>query len=650
MATAGAVAAGVAGFPMLGRAAPRFGNYMILGVDGMDPTLLRRLMDAGRMPNCRRLAQQGCFHKIATSDPPQSPVAWSNFISGTNPGGHGIFDFIARDAETLKPHLATARTTEPTRKLPVGKFSLPLGGGGAELLRKGPTLWSILEEAGIDATAFKVPVNFPPSPTTARTISGITTPDVHGSYGVFCFFSSVPGTRSQDVAGGRIQRVFPENHSVMCELGGPVNTLHRETPAMNVPVTVDLDPDRPEARIRVQGRDLVLRQGEWSDWVVLDFPMIPFLAETSGICRFYLKQAKPYLELYVSPVNLNPDDPAMPICTPDSYSKQLVRDVGYFYTQGMPEDTAALSSGVFDDDEFRKQSTFVIEERMKFLRYELDRYRGGFFYFYFSSLDLNSHAFWRALDPGHPLYTPELAAAHGDFLPSLYERIDEGIGWAMECADDQTMLAVVSDHGFVPFRRQFNLNSWLADHGFASLRRGAVRGATNYFMDTDWGRTKAYGLGINSLYLNVRGREPDGIVAPGEDYEQVIGDLVQQLEAVRDPETGDRVVTHAFRPEQIYSGPYAERAPDLVVSYNRNYRASWETILGTYPEEQILDNLDPWSGDHCMDKDFLSGTFVCNQPITVNDPALYDVAPTILTACGITPPAEMTGRDLLAGT
>ena len=646
--SSGAATAAAIGLPFVGRRAPTGQRIMILGVDGMDPAMLRRMMEAGEMPNCSRLARQGVFTTLGTTDPPQSPVAWSSFIAGTNPGGHGIFDFIARDPATLEPYLSTARVTGPAATVPLGTYALPLGGGDMQLLREGPVLWDLLADAGYQATAFRAPVSFPATSRRANTLSGITTPDLLGSYGRFTLYSTVPGTRSHDVPGGRIIRVRTERHAVETVLSGPQNTYRADGKAIDVPLAIAIDPGRPTVRVTLPDTRLILRQGEWSDWVTVRFPMITGLAETSGICRLYLKQAHPYLELYVTPLNLDPANPAMPISSPGHYAKALARDVGPFYTQGMPEDTAALSSGVFNDDEFRVQSTFVLEERMRFLRHELDRYQDGFFYFYFSTLDLNSHAFWRCHDPGHPLYTRALAEAHGDFLPSLYRRIDEGVGWVLEAAGDNTLVAIASDHGFVPFRRQVHLNAWLAETGYATLRRGADPGATAYFDDTDWSATRAYGLGINGLYVNQKGREPHGIVAPGDDYEATRTELRERLLDLRDPANGEAVIHRVERREDLYDGPYLDRAPDLVVLYNKHYRASWGTILGAYDKDTITDNLDPWSGDHCMDSSFLPGVFLCNRPIAVTDPHLEDLAPSFLDLCRVDAPSAMTGRKIFA--
>ncbi len=646
-ATGCAVAAAAAwGAPAFMAERRRFSKIIVLGIDGMDPLLVARFMDEGRMPSARRLAERGVFRRLATTHPPQSPVAWSDFISGANPGCHGSFDFIAREAQTLIPYLATARTHAPSRTLRMGKFSIPLSKPRTELLRRGPTLWAELQRAGFPACVVRAPVNFPPAETKAQTLSGLTTPDVHGSYGVFTFFTTSPAQAECDVAGGRIRRMRLRDERAECVLEGPVNMFRAEQESVRVTVTVERDPEHPIVRLRVQGREILLREGEWSDWVTLKFPMIS-MVETTGICRFYLKQARPECELYVTPINIDPARPAMPISTPDGYAPELARAVGKFYTQGMPEDTAALSAGVFNDDEYREQAMFVARENMRLYEHELGRFRSGFFYAYFSPLDLNSHAFWRTVDAGHPLYTPELAERHGNFLPQLYEMMDQAIGMALAAADARTWILAVSDHGFCSFRRQFHLNSWLMDNGYARPRDPRERGRDSFFSNTDWTRTRAYGLGINSLYLNLKGREPDGIVEPGEEAEALRSELIEKLTALRDPETGEAVIAGVYRPEDIYSGPYVREAPDLIIGYRPNYRASWKTVLGSYPHAVIEDNLDPWSGDHCMDPQFIPGVLLSSERLRDVEPALKDLAPTIYAAADVPVPAGCTGRPLL---
>ncbi|REJ87691.1 MAG: hypothetical protein DWQ34_23870 [Planctomycetota bacterium] len=621
-------------------------RMIVLGVDGMDPALLERFIGEGRMPNCRRLIERGSFRRLQTSDPPQSPVAWSNFISGTNPGGHGIFDFIARDPQTMLPYHSTARLEGGSDPLEFGRWTIPLSAAQVRNLRQGPTFWNQLEHSGIDCTIFRVPANFPPTESEARTLSGMGTPDLQGGYGTFTFFTNDAGQRTRDVAGGRIERIVVQDDRVDCRLRGPANPYVVETDTEEIELTVYVDAERPLAKIVVQESAVILKEGEWSDWVHVRFRLLPYVAEISGICRLLLKSVRDPFALYVSPINMDPADPPVPVSTPADYSRELVRELGYFHTQGMIEDTHALSAGVLTAEEYRAQSTFVIEERLRFFEHEINRFERGFLFFYFSSLDLNSHVFWRTLDRDHPAYSESLANSHGDFIPELYERIDQAIGQAMDRLDDRTMLMVMSDHGFTSFRRQFNLNSWLLDNGYAQLTRAAHREAVSYLAGVDWERTQAYGLGLNSLYLNLQGREAHGTVPPGEAAQNLEAELIDQLTRVRDPQSGERVISNVFRASQIYSGPHLDLAPDLIVAYNDNYRASWDTILGGFPREHILDNQDAWSGDHCIDSRFVPGVLLCSHPVAAAEPRLQDLAPSILQQFGLSAPPAMTGQPI----
>ena len=622
-------------------------RMIVLGVDGMDPKLLEQFVAEGRMPNCQRLMEAGSFGTLQTCDPPQSPVAWSNFISGTNPGGHGIFDFIARDPKTMLPFHSTAQAEPASGMLSLGGWQVPLSPGRIENRRHGKTFWNDLQDSGVPCTIFRVPANFPATDTDATTLSGMGTPDLQGGYGTFTYFTDHSRQRTHDVPGGNIQKVTVRDHVVECSLKGPVNSFLVGETSSEVPFQVYLDPQRPLAKIVFPEAEVLLREGEWSDWIVVKFPMLPHLVEVSGICRVLLKKAQDGFGLYVSPVNIDPSDSSMPISTPPDYAQRLVREMGYFYTQGMIEDTSALSAGILTPDEYRQQSTFVIEERLRFFEHELDRFDDGFLFFYFSSLDLNSHVFWRTRDRKHPAYSQELADQHGDFIPELYGKLDRAIGQAMEKADENTLLMVMSDHGFTSFRRQFNLNSWLMDNGYVGSKNPDSRGANSYLLDVDWPNTRAYGLGINGLYLNLAGRETQGTVAQGSEAEELKSELIARLKEVRDPENGEQVIANVFRAEEIYSGPYLQDAPDLIVAYSNYYRASWDTVLGSFPRQHLLDNTDAWSGDHCVDSQIVPGVLLCNRAIQKKDPNLTDLAPTILSAFGVPVPAEMSGQNIL---
>lgn len=645
-ATSALILAAGCGKPEVSRPPGDLKRLMVLGVDGMDPGLLQQFLSEGRMPNCQRLVDMGSFSPLATSNPPQSPVAWSNFISGTNPGGHGIFDFIARDPETMLPYQSISRLVPGGKPLKFGNFVVPTTGAEIQSLRRGATLWNELEQHGVPCTVFRVPANFPPTESEATTLAGMGTPDLQGGYGTFTWFTDNIKERTRDVSGGRIERVPIRNHVMECQLRGPVNEFTAQQEQSQIPLTIYRDPEHPVVRIVIQDQELILKEKEWSDWVVVKFPLIPHVVEASGICRFYLKSVHRPFGLYVSPMNIDPKNPSLPLSTPPDYSRQLVRELGYYYTQGMVEDTHALSSGVLDADEYQQQAMFVHDERLRFFEHELQRFHDGFLFFYFSTLDLSCHVFWRAIDPGHPEYSVELAETQGDFIRSLYEKVDHAIGLALDKLDDATWLIVMSDHGFSSFRRQFNLNSWLLDNGLLRTNSAPIRQGSTNFHDVDWSKTRAFGLGLNGLYLNRKGREKFGCVDDAEaaELEEM---LIRKLTEIRDPENGDQVITNVFRASEIYSGPHVGLAPDLLIGYNRNYRASWETVLGGFPKQLVLDNLEVWSGDHCIDPQFVPGILLSSRKLDSPAPRLEDLAPTILKAFNAPIPDTMTGTPLL---
>jgi len=472
------------------------------------------------------------------------------------------------------------------------------------------------------------------------------TPDLRGSYGTFSFYTDDPMMAAGIVEGGQIIPVQVEESQVKANLIGPDNTFRKGSPSATEAFTVSIDPLESVAQVEVQNQKFVLREGEWSDWIPIEFQLIPFIGNVKGICRFYLKQAHPRFQLYVSPINIDPKEPALPISTPKSYSRDLADDVGEFYTQGISEDTKALSAGVLDDKEFLEQSKTVLAEHRRIFDREFPKFHSGMFFFYFSSLDLNSHMFWRLIDSHHPEYDAALAAQYGSALPEFYQQIDQVLGEVMQRLDDHTTLLVLSDHGFAPYNRSFNLNTWLANHGYATLRPDGD--PDEPLGNVDWSHTRAYGLGLNGLYLNLKGREQHGIVEPGAQADALLKEIKHMLLEVRDPEGGLTAITRVDRASEVYQGPYKDRGPDLLVGYNRGYRAGWQTILGNFPADEFENNTNPWSGDHCMDYTLVPGVLLSNRPIGAMSPALTDIAPTIFAEFGIPKPDGMMGQSVLS--
>jgi predicted AlkP superfamily phosphohydrolase/phosphomutase len=618
-------------------------KLIILGVDGLDPDLLTKFMAEGKMPNFARLAQQGSFRRLTTSIPPQSPVAWSNLITGMNAGGHGIFDFIHRDPKTFQLYFSTSRIEGPKHSWTVGNWVVPLGSGSAEQLRHGKAFWEFLDDRGISNSVYRIPANFPPISAKGKTLSGMGTPDLRGTYGTFTFYTDDATAAAGEVEGGEVVQVEVQNSRVSSHLIGPGNTFRKDSPPATEPFTADVDPLEPVARISFQDQRFVLKEGEWSGWMPVEFHLIPFI-NVRGICRFFLKQAHPRFQLYVSPMNIDPSNPELPISTPSSYSRDLAKEIGEYHTQGIAEDTKALSAGVLDDKEYLEQARTVLAEHRRAFDAEFPKFHEGLFFFYFSSLDLNAHMMWRLTDPQHPAYDAALAAQYGSSLEQFYQQIDQVLGEVLPRVDENTTLLVLSDHGFAPFRRAFNLNTWLLNNGYLTLAAGRAADA-NDFAEVDWSHTRAYGLGLNGLYVNMRGREREGIVDAAQ-ADALLREIRQKLTDIRDPKDHSQVITRVDLASEAYQGPYARTGPDALVGYNRGYRAGWKTILGAFPPDVLEDNTNPWSGDHCMDYTLVPGVLLSNRKIDMQNPALTDIAPTILAEFGIAKTKDMMGQSV----
>ncbi len=625
-------------------------RVVILGFDGMDPILLKQFLAEGALPNFQRfLAQGGQFTPFGTSIPPQSPVAWSNFITGRDPGGHGIFDFIHRDPKTMMPRFSASEASAPDKFWKLGAWKIPRGTGKVRNLRQGTAFWELLPPAGVDATIFKVPANFPPVDCEVRSLSGMGTPDITGSYGISTLITTDPPVE-RDLAGGRVESVYLQDGRFSATLEGPRNTWREGDPQVLAAVDGVLDQERGSVWLRSGTYEVVLKVGEWSDWVPVDFPMMPVVKTVHGICRYYLISASPNLKLYVTPVQLDPSRPEMPISTPPGYSRELAAQTGPYYTQGLPDDTSALENGFFADADYVHQSELVRGEHMRQLSAELDRFakvRRGLLYFYFNAPDQNCHMMWRNMDPSSPMHASADPALAGR-IRQVYQELDGALGLALDRAGPDAIVMVMSDHGFAPWNRAFHVNTWLFQNGYLVLRPGVEPGRVDMLLGVDWSKTRAYAVGLNGLYLNLAGREREGIVKPGADEKALLAELKAKLEAVTDPIDGKPAIKYAYRADEVYHGAMVGTGPDIVMGYHRGWRGSNESALGRLTDTVFTDNMLKWSGDHCMAADEVPGVLLVNRPIRRANPALVDMAPTILKLFGVPVPADMVGGDLFS--
>ncbi len=616
-------------------------RVVILGLDGMEPTLAEKYMAAGKMPNLKRLAEMGTFTRLATTAPPLSPVAWSTFLTGCNPGKHNVFDFLTRDRRNYMPLLSSVSIREPSRVLKIGKYKIPLGKPDIRLLRKGKPFWNTLGEHGVFSSVVRVPITFPAEPFRGVLLSAMCVPDLRGSQGTFSYYSTSPAVEEEYLGGEQI-RVRREGDSVRSHLVGPPDGLHGRREPLRCPFEITITaPDR--ATLRLDGSAFPLEKGKYTPWIEVQFKA-GLGMKVRGICQFLLLRTEPELELYVTPIQLHPAKPAMPISHPSVYSVYLAKRQGLYATLGLAEDTWGLNARILDDEGFLHQCLEADSERERMFFDALEKVRRGLCVCVFDGTDRIQHMFWRYIDPHHPALNGSSNDGHRHAIDELYARMDELVGRTMkECDDDGTVLMIISDHGFNPFRRGVDLNVWLEQSGYLTFLPDG-RGK-KYLAGVDWSRTKAFCLGLAGLWLNVHGREAQGIVDP-KDADALREEICAKLTGLKDDQHGEVAIRRAFNSPRTYIGPYAKDAPDIIVGYNRGYRVSWEAAIGQATDRVFHDNTKAWSGDHCIDPALIPGVLFCNRKVESPNPRLMDIGATVLDLFGIPTPSVMDGRPL----
>ncbi len=638
-------------------------RVVVLGVDAMDYGITRKLIDEGKLPNLASLAGTGTFMPLRTSMPPLSPVAWTNFTTGMDPGGHGVFDFLRRDPDRVGPDFlpedaVSKVATDPDSRpwsIPFTPYVLPPR-QHHKLLRKGRPFWEILESNGIDTVVYKMPANFPASPTDGRTLAGMGTPDIEGTYGTFTYITDDSSEWSKVVAGGRILKATAQDGSVriigedgdttLPYLCGPVNPfLSGEIPLeerrAKVPFQIYVDQAQKAAAICVQGCDTVINEGEWSSWVNVEFELFPRLSSIRGIVRFYLKAAGPSFRLFVCPVNLAPGSDGLGT---RGFDLELLRALGPYYTKGMAEQTKALTQGILSPAEYVVQSEMVLKERVDALDYLISRFTSGLLFFYISTLDLDSHVMWKYQDPQHPSYDREEGGIYGSHIEKMYARMDEVVGRVRSRLREHDILYVISDHGFVPFRQEVNLPSWLHREGYLVYESPITSRLSKLYSHIDWKRTRVYPVGFNSLYVNLEGREASGCVRPQE-HERLAEEVRDKLLSLRDAD-GQPVFRSVYRPQEIYNGPQTSNGPDLVLGYAEGFGPSDESVLGTWSEDVIAPHGTGFSGHHAVDYEIVPGVFFRSKELPAKGARLEDVTVTVLNDFGVPPDPQMTGKSL----
>ena len=619
-------------------------RVVIVGLDGLDPGRVRRLMADGRLPNFQRLAEAGTFSDLATTLPPISPVAWSSFQTGVNPGKHNIYDFLNRDVRTYLPELSSARIVEGQA---TGWRKWFGNSTTVRLLRKSQPFWKILGDYGTFSTILRVPITFPPERFFGLSLSAMCTPDLRGTQGSFTLFTTDPEEARATTGGLRIL-VSRTGRQINALLPGPPKPTGMGSADFQTLLSIRIDDEQQKIEVRNGAEKIVVPLHQESDWLRIEY-RIGWFTKVRGLCKLRLESLAPHFRLYVSPIHLDPERPAMPISHPLYFSMYLARLHDSFGTLGLAEDTWGLNSGVVGEDAFLEQAWAIHDERERMFFDSLRRMQRGLTVCVFDGPDRIQHMFWRHDVADHPANRGRDTLKHRTVIDDMYVRMDDLIGRVRKEVSDDDFLFVISDHGFCDFSRGVNLNAWLRDNGYLALKDSASS-AGEYFEGVDWSRTKAYAFGLTGIYINQSGRESKGIVSPTESA-ALRTEIISKLTGLQDPDRKCSAVYRVHDCHKEYSGPYVSNGPDVIVGYEKGYRASWENAVGRCDGPVFRDNDRPWSGDHCVDPALVPGMLFCNQPLTQTEaPSILDFAPTILTLFGVPMPAYFDGKPWKFGS
>ncbi len=556
---------------------------IILGFDSFDPVIFERLQEAGRMPNLTGLMKQGGYSRLEVCSPPQTEVSWTSIATGVDPGSHGIFDFVHRDPETYVPYVSLL----PTRQSVLGEQFLP------PYTTK--TLFQEAADMGYPATALWWPALFPARPDIPMaTIPGLGTPDIRGQLGVGTYLTTEPVEKKKT----KVVRLDPAGKGKFtAALEGPqVKTKDGMRPAV-LPVTVETL-DETSAELTVGGQKLQLSPGNWSPIIELKF-QAGFAFSVHAITQVILTGIKEKVSLYFLPLQIHPLHSLWHYATPASLVKDAWKNAGPFLTLGWPQDTNALEDGCITDEQFLSLCDSIFASRQRIFFRLLDGFREGVLAGIFDCLDRVQHMFLRT-NPG--------------IVEGWYVKLDRFVGEVQSRIErsglDKVRLLVLSDHGFRTFEHKVHLNRWLVESGYMTL---AHQTENPDLRDVAWDRTRAYALGLNSIYLNVAGREGQGIVQ-AEEIESLLEELKSGLLDWKTRD-GTQVISRVLLKHEAFSGPYTRLGPDLVVGYAPGFRASSETGLGKSASVPMETNTDHWSADHCIDSTKVPAVLFANRDL-----------------------------------
>jgi predicted AlkP superfamily phosphohydrolase/phosphomutase len=559
-------------------------HTLIIGLDAFDPGIFERLLEAGKLPNLGKFVHAGGYAQFAVVNPPQSEISWTSIATGLNPGGHGMFDFVHRDPISYDLNVSLL----PTKKSILGtSFAFP---------HNAPTIFDQAAKEGFPATALWWPATFPAHlDSPLQNIPGLGTPDIKGRLGVGIAYSLDPVSKGKSLKTPveTLRRISKGRYSGY--LRGPAQQIGKQLQEATLEFRLDVIDDQA-ASLSIGKQTMTLVKGKWSPIFEIVFK-IGFLASLHAITRVVMNNVNPEPCLYFLPLQIHPLHSPWPYATPPGFVQRTWNSCGTFLSLGWPQDTTALEEKWITNDQFLQLCDSIFNIRRNIFLYHLKNLNEGLFANVFDSLDRVQHMFLRD---------------RPDVIESWYQKYDELVGLAGQLTENKgwrdIRIIVVSDHGFTRFDHKVHLNQWLIESGYLVTEPGQEARSLH---SVDWSRTRAYAAGLNSLYLNLQGRESQGCVLPGV-RESLSEEIRLALFALKGPD-GQQALQQVCLQKEAFEGPLTEYGPDLLVGYAPGYRASSQTGLGSWESTLFESNTDHWGADHCIAPEAVPGVLFCNQ-------------------------------------
>ncbi len=621
----------------------------MLGYDGMEPSVVEEMLERGELPTLKKLQEQGAYSRLGSTIPPQSPVAWNSYATCKNPGGHNIFDFIRRDPKGPRGPLPLVGTgkLEPPVLEDDGTLKTPARGIN---YRTGLPFWSVADAQGKRGKVLNIPYAFPPDPLkNGCMICALGVPDLRGTTSTY--FSLSDGFTSEELnkelgGGFRMPLSFSAEDETVFSIPGPRDNRFRfNEPNAYTKTSLRLHVTRKDKRGKVSTGDseVAIEQGMWSDWLELNFIMSAQV-EVRGITRFFPLEIGDRVRIYMACVQYHPDAPYTAFTEPEAYSAELKGRFGMYKTIGWAYDTHALRQNDLEEEGFLKDVEHTMSWRDQLTLEELKRGDFDMLLSAWTATDRVGHMFWRFRDEGHPLYSADVPKHWRNALESTYKRADAQTAAVLEHLHEDDTLFVFSDHGFGSWRTEFNLNVWLQENGYLAVEN-PKQADVGFLQGIKWSDTRAYAVGLSSIYLNLEGRETGGIVKP-DAAEALIAELQAKLADVTDPDNGAKVFSGLYA-RQVYSGGAIADAPDISLGYAPYYQNSRLTSRGGVGGPLFEPVKDKWSGEHAAsDYRNCPGVLFSNKPLGKESPHIKDLGVTALAALGAEIPSDYEGDNI----